>query len=101
MFGSIVKLLGGTNWLIDQVIKYLIVPVLKKSGKGWKAALGLLLLVLGYLVEHMIGSPAVPIMQQIIDVVQPHAYLITDGAIIVLVTGIMDKLYKMFPTSEK
>lgn len=98
--GWLVKSLLPFNWLVEQLIKYLIVPMLKKSGKGWKAALGLLLLALGYLVEQMTGSPAVPIMQKIIEVIQPHAYLITDVGIIALVTGVMDKLYKLFPKGD-
>ena len=97
IMGWLVKSLLPMNWVVDQLIKYLIVPVLKNSGKGWKSALGLLLLALGYLVDQMVGSPAVPILQQIIDVIQPYAYIITDGGIIALVTGVMDKLYKMFP----
>lgn len=98
--GFLLKSLLPLSWVVEQLIKYLVVPVLKKSGKGWKAALGLLLLALGYLVEQMVGSPAVPIMEKIIEVVRPHAYLITDAGIIALVTGVMDKLYKMFPKGE-
>lgn len=98
--GWLVKSLLPMNWVIDQLIKYLIEPVLRKSGKGWKAAMGLVLLALGYLIEHMVGSPAVPIMQQVVALIQPYAYIITDGGIIALVTGVMDKLYKIFPKSN-
>lgn len=88
------------DWLIKQMLNYVVVPVLKKSGKGWKAALGVLLIALGYLVEQMVGSPMVPVLQKVMEVIQPYASIITDGGVVALVLGVMDKLYKMMPQGD-
>jgi hypothetical protein len=97
MFGWILKSFGGVNWLVDQLISYFLVPILKNSGKGWKFIFGCLLVILSYLADNLSGGALLPVLKQIIEIIQPYATEILDAGLVSILLSFAQRLYKLMP----
>ena len=97
MFTYVLKLFGGTNWLIEKFLEQVLFPVLKRTGSNWTTVAGILLLIASTAISALPDHPMVPILQVIVETLKPVAAPIKDAGVIAVFTGFVKKCLNFVP----